>query len=180
MSDDLTYHYKYPHPSVAIDVVVFSIVQSALRLLLIERAHDPFKGYWALPGGFLNIDESAEIGAKRELCEETGVKIDALNQFHVFTEPNRDPRERVISIAYYSLTGYLPLLAGDDANNAAWFDLESLPKLAFDHEKIFHSAALNLYRDLSFPTIEDKNLFSKFTNDQLLTLKLKLEEVFNF
>ena len=101
--DGLNYHYKYPHPSVTTDCVVFGYDGFRLNVLLVERGREPHKGKWAFPGGFLEIDEAAEDGALRELYEETGLSSVDLRQFHSFTEPRRDPRERVISIAYYAL-----------------------------------------------------------------------------
>ena len=101
--DDLKYCYKYPHPSVTTDCVIFGFDGTKLKVLLIERGIEPYKGKWALPGGFLRMDEDAEQGALRELKEETGLEGAYIRQFHTFTAPNRDPRERVITIAYYAL-----------------------------------------------------------------------------
>ena len=101
--EDLKYHYKYPRPSVTTDCVIFGYEGNTLKVLLIERGNEPFKGYWAFPGGFLNMEESAEEGANRELYEETGLKDAVIKQFHTYTDPDRDPRGRVISIAYYAL-----------------------------------------------------------------------------
>ena len=131
--EELKYHYKYPHPSVTTDCVVFGYDGLRLNVLLIERGADPFKGHWAFPGGFLNIDESAQQGAKRELFEETGLRDADIRQFHTFSAVNRDPRERVISIAYYALVRISEVKGGDDAAKAQWFPLDSVPPLAFDH-----------------------------------------------
>ena len=97
------YSYKYPHPAVTTDCVIFGYDGTKLKVLLIERGNEPYKGRWAFPGGFLNMDESAEQGARRELMEETGMTAEYIEQFHAFTDPDRDPRERVITIAYYAL-----------------------------------------------------------------------------
>lgn len=97
------YSYKYPHPAVTTDCVIFGFDGAKLKVLLIERGNEPYKGLWAFPGGFLNMDESAEQGARRELMEETGMVAGYMEQFHAFTDPDRDPRERVITIAYYAL-----------------------------------------------------------------------------
>ena len=110
------YSYKYPHPSVTTDCVIFGFDGSRLKVLLVERGVEPFKGKWALPGGFLRMDESAEQGALRELQEETGLKTAYIKQFHTFTDPDRDPRERVITIAYYALVRLQDVVAGDDCN----------------------------------------------------------------
>ena len=97
------YCYKYPRPAVTTDVVLFAMVDSQMKVLLIQRGRDPYKGQWAFPGGFLNMDETAEVGALRELKEETGLELDHVRQFHTFTRLDRDPRGRTISIAYYEL-----------------------------------------------------------------------------
>ena len=101
--EEFKYHYKYPHPAVTTDCVIFGYDGKQLKILLIERGNEPDKGKWAFPGGFLNIDEQAETGALRELQEETGMTNADIRQFHTFSDPNRDPRERVISIEYYAL-----------------------------------------------------------------------------
>ena len=143
------YCYKYPHPAVTTDCVVFSLdQQSRLNVLLIKRNNEPFKNKWAFPGGFLNPDESAEEGALRELNEETGLEISSLSQFHVFTQPDRDPRERVISIAFMSFVKYKEVKGGDDAKEARWFPVNSIPELAFDHHRMFRMALMVLKKKL--------------------------------
>lgn len=117
--EELKYHYKYPHPSVTTDCVIFGFEGTKLRVLLVERGNEPFKGRWAFPGGFLQMDESAETGALRELQEETGLKGAYIRQFHTFSDPNRDPRERVLTIAYYALVRMQEVKGGDDAAKAA-------------------------------------------------------------
>jgi 8-oxo-dGTP diphosphatase len=134
----MTYSYDYPHPAVAADVALFRDRGGTLELLLIQRGHEPFAGRWALPGGFVNIDEDLEPAARRELLEETGLTAGELRQLRTFGRPGRDPRERVITVVY---TGFPadPAKApsgGDDAADARWFGLEALPKLAFDHAEI--------------------------------------------
>ena len=138
--EELRYHYKYPHPSVTTDCVVFGFDGTKLSVLLIERGNDPFKGCWAFPGGFLNMEETALECAKRELYEETGLQDVCLRQFHAFTDPKRDPRERVISIAYYGVVDICEVRGGDDAAKAQWFPLDELPRLAFDHDVILREA----------------------------------------
>ena len=142
MEKDGKYCYKYPHPAVATDCVIFGYEGTGLKILLIERGGEPFRGCWAFPGGFLEIDEDAATGARRELHEETGLALDSLEQLCTFSAVNRDPRERVISIAYFTL---IPLegcrvKGGDDARRAAWFPLDELPPLAFDHAEILQVA----------------------------------------
>ena len=165
--EELKYHYKYPHPSVTTDCVVFGYDGLRLNVLLIERGADPFKGHWAFPGGFLNIDESAQQGAKRELFEETGLREAYLRQFHTFSAVNRDPRERVISIAYYALVRISEVKGGDDAAKAQWFPLDSVPPLAFDHEMMLRMAIKELRRQIHFEPIGLELLPEKFTMTQL-------------
>lgn len=142
--EDLKYHYKYPRPSVTTDCVIFGYEGNTLKVLLIERGNEPFKGYWAFPGGFLNMEESAEEGAKRELYEETGLKDAVIKQFHTYTDPNRDPRGRVISIAYYALVEISEVKGGDDAAQARWFAIDEVPALAFDHDQMLQDALAKL------------------------------------
>ena len=165
--EELKYHYKYPHPSVTTDCVVFGYDGLRLNVLLIERGADPFKGHWAFPGGFLNIDESAQQGAKRELFEETGLREAYLRQFHTFSAVNRDPRERVISIAYYALVRISEVKGGDDAAKAQWFPLDSVPPLAFDHDMMLRMAIKELRRQIHFEPIGIELLPEKFTMTQL-------------
>lgn len=135
------YTYKYPHPAVAADCVVFARDGGDAKVLLVERKNDPCKGEWAFPGGFMNIDETAEEAACRELEEETGLKVGEVRQLGAFTAVDRDPRERVVSIAYYvELPAAEAVRGSDDARRARWFSLEDLPKLAFDHEMILRKA----------------------------------------
>ncbi len=165
--EELKYHYKYPHPSVTTDCVVFGYDGLRLNVLLIERGAGPFKGHWAFPGGFLNIDESAQQGAKRELFEETGLKDAHIRQFHTFSAVNRDPRERVISIAYYALVRISEVKGGDDAAKAQWFPLDSVPPLAFDHDMMLRMAIKELRRQIHFEPIGIELLPEKFTMTQL-------------
>jgi len=134
------YCYRYPHPAVTTDCVVFGYDGSRLNLLLVERGRDPYKGCWALPGGFLNIDEDAATGARRELLEETGLQVSSIEQLGAYTAVDRDPRERVISVAYFTLIRVCEVQGGDDALRAQWFPINKLPQLAFDHQQIFEQA----------------------------------------
>lgn len=132
--------YDYPRPAVTVDIVIFS--SDALDVLLIQRKHPPFEGHWALPGGFIEMEEPLEASALRELEEETGVTDVALTEVGVFGAPSRDPRGRVITIAYATVVEKptLTLEAGSDASEVAWFSNMDLPKLAFDHSEIIRKA----------------------------------------
>lgn len=127
--------------AVTVDAVIFNELQTSVKILLIKRKNDPFKDNWALPGGFLEETESLETGAKRELEEETGLGIKNLFQLQVYGNVGRDPRGRTISIAFIGfLDKEFDLIAGDDAGEARWFELNELPELAFDHSKIIEDA----------------------------------------
>ncbi|MBK5932186.1 NUDIX hydrolase [Halochromatium salexigens] len=164
-----SYCYQYPHPAVTTDVVLFTIHEDSLQLLLIERGNKPFKGSWALPGGFLNIDEDLDACAARELAEETGVAPPYLEQLGAFGKPGRDPRERVISVAYLALAPEtaLAVRAGDDAAAAAWFSVKALPALAFDHAEIIALAHRRLIGKLDNSTIAFQLLPETFTLGEL-------------
>ena len=165
--EDFKYHYKYPHPSVTTDCVIFGFDGAKINVLLVERGINPYKGRWAFPGGFMRMDESALQGAKRELYEETGLKDAYIHQFHTFTSPDRDPRERVITIAYYALVRISEVKAGDDAAKAQWFPLDKVPSLAFDHDQILREATIALRRQIHFEPIGFELLPEKFTMTQL-------------
>lgn len=162
--------YKYPHPAVTTDCVIFGFDGSQLKVLLIERGIEPYKGRWAFPGGFMNPDESAEECALRELHEETGLTGAYIEQFHIFTDPKRDPRERVISIAYYALVRIQEVKGGDDAASARWFALDEVPQLAFDHDLILRTAMLKLRERIHFQPIGFELLPEKFTMKELQLL----------
>jgi 8-oxo-dGTP diphosphatase len=140
------YCYDYPRPAVTVDLAVFAIDGETLKVLMIRRKHDPFAGKWALPGGFLEIEEDFETGARRELKEETGLEV--ANPIHfvgVYGDPGRDPRGRTISIAYWAFVvgSPPPVAGGDDAAEAGWLDAIKTVKnsaLAFDHGKILLDA----------------------------------------
>lgn len=136
---DKKYCYKYPHPAVSVDcIVVCRDDDNNVRVLLIKRKNDPYKDCWAFPGGFVEMQESAEEAVRRELQEETTIAgIKEFHQFHTYSEPDRDPRERVITIVFWALAETeLNVKGEDDAAEARWFPLSSLPPLAFDHQKI--------------------------------------------
>ena len=164
------YCYKYPHPAVTTDCVIFGFNRDRLQVLLIERGIEPFKGRWAFPGGFLKMDETAEEGAKRELKEETGLENAYIQQLHTFSAPNRDPRERVITIAYYALVKIQEVKGGDDAASARWFPLDEIPPLAFDHDYILRMATQRLREQIHFQPIGFELLPEKFTIKELQSL----------
>jgi 8-oxo-dGTP diphosphatase len=137
------YTYDWPRPMVTVDAVVFSNTDDKIRVLLINRGKEPFKGKWALPGGFVNMDEELEDAVVRELEEETGLTGVKLEQMHTFGTIGRDPRGRQISVAFMGIatTCQDKIKAGDDAAKAKWFDIEELPKdMAFDHKKVVRFA----------------------------------------
>jgi len=136
------YWYDYPHPAVATDIVVFAIREERLHVLLIRRGAAPFRDQWALPGGFVGIGEALDDCARRELAEETGLTGVELEQLHAFGAPGRDPRERVISVAYFALVpaDNIVARAGTDAAAVEWHAVDALPELAFDHADIIAMA----------------------------------------
>lgn len=164
------YSYDYPHPAVTTDCVIFGFDGSDLKVLLIERGIEPFKGKWALPGGFLKMDETAHEGALRELEEETGMNNAYIRQFHTFTEPGRDPRERVITIAHYALVRLQEVKGGDDAAQARWFTMDEIPPLAFDHDRILRMAQKMLRERIHFEPVGFELLPETFTMKQLQNL----------
>lgn len=167
--DEQRYSYKYPHPAVTTDCVIFGFDGKQLHILLVERGIEPFKGSWALPGGFLNMDETVEEGAARELAEETHVEDVYLEQFHVFSSVHRDPRERVITVAFYALVrkSDYRIIAGDDAARAMWFEVDELPPLAFDHEEIIDKARECLKEKLKVKPIAFRLLDERFSMGDL-------------
>ena len=162
--------YRYPHPAVTADCVIFGFDGISIKVLLIERGIEPFKGKWALPGGFMNIDETADECALRELEEETGLKNVTAEQFYTFTEVNRDPRERVITVAYYSLVKLADVKGGDDAAAAKWFPLDEVPPLAFDHDRILRMATVRLKERICFEPVGFELLPEIFTMPELQNL----------
>ena len=136
----MPYTYKYPRPAVTADCIVIAQEPEA-KVLLIERADDPYKGCWAFPGGFLNMDETTEQCAIRELEEETGMKVGVIHQIGAYSKVDRDPRGRTVTVAYLAIVDRsLPVIGGDDAAKAEWWSLTALPKLAFDHDMIMQDA----------------------------------------
>lgn len=164
------YCYKYPHPAVTTDCVIFGFDGTQLNVLLVKRGGEPYAGWWAFPGGFLNITESAEVGALRELQEETQLTPAYVEQFHTYTDPDRDPRERVITIAYLALVNIQQVKGADDAKEARWFPLDQIPHLAFDHGIILHDAMGCLRQRIHFHPIGHDLLPEQFTLKQLQNL----------
>lgn len=140
------YCYKYPRPSVTADCIVFT-KESTPKVLLIERGDEPFKGYWAFPGGFLNMDETTEQCAIRELKEETGLEVDKVKEMGTYSKVDRDPRGRTITVAYMAMVEKpMELMGHDDAAKAQWFSIDNLPEMAFDHDEIMKDAMSALYK----------------------------------
>lgn len=169
--------YKYPHPSVTADCVIFGFDGACIKALLIQRGIEPFKGRWALPGGFMKIDETAEECAKRELEEETGLKNAVVEQFYTFSDVNRDPRERVITVAHYALVRLSEVKGGDDAASARWFAMDEVPSLAFDHDRILRMAVNRLKERICFEPIGFELLPEVFTMTELQNLYEAILEV---
>jgi len=137
----MSYTYDYPRPALTVDAVIFKREGQDLKVLLIQRKYPPFEGQWALPGGFVNMDETLEQAVHRELLEETGLRCIHLEQLHAFGAIGRDPRGRTVSVVYWGFTDHdQKPKAGDDAISAAWFSINKLPPLAFDHNEILNIA----------------------------------------
>jgi 8-oxo-dGTP diphosphatase len=153
---------------VTVDIVIFTVQDGQLRALLVRRKYPPFEGQWAIPGGFVNPDESLESAALRELTEETGVNDVYLEQLFTFGEPGRDPRGRVVTVAYFALVSSgRQIIAGSDAAQARWFSFHELPKLAFDHGAILDYAVLRLRNKLQYTTVGFQLLPPEFTLGEL-------------
>jgi 8-oxo-dGTP diphosphatase len=164
--------YEFPRPALTVDAVVFGLDADDLEVLLIERGHAPFAGQWALPGGFVHMDETLEAAVRRELREETGLHDLYLEQLFTFGDPGRDPRDRVITVAYYALVRRKDHAAeaGTDAAKAAWFPVSRLPALAFDHGQIIEAALQRLKGKLSYQPIGFELLPETFSLGQLQRL----------
>jgi len=178
-----TYSYKYPRPALTTDCIIFGFDEFELKVLLIERGIEPYKGQWAFPGGFVLMDETTEEGAKRELFEETGLKNVFIEQLFTFSDVDRDPRGRTVSVAYFALVNLKDhiAVAGDDAAKAKWFSVKEVPSLAFDHEKIFMMAMSRLKGKIRYQPVGFELLPKKFTLSDLqhlyeLILEIKLDK----
>lgn len=167
----MSHTYKYPRPALTVDTVIFGldVKDYTLQVLLVERAQQPFKGKWAIPGGFVDPGESVDDAARRELEEECGVKNVFLEQLYTFGDPDRDPREHVVTIAYVALVNINDhkVKAGSDASKAEWFPVSRLPKLAFDHRKILKMAIERIQSKVRYRPIAFELLPKKFTLTQL-------------
>jgi 8-oxo-dGTP diphosphatase len=157
---------------VTVDIVILTIAGERLKVLLVKRGIAPFQGHYALPGGFVHQSESLEDAARRELSEETGTRNVYLEQLYSFGDPDRDPRGRVLTVAYYALVpaGGSPLKAGSDAAEADWFPVAELPKLAFDHRQIIEYAIERIRNKLEYTTVGFELLPEKFTLSALQRL----------
>ncbi len=171
------YCYKYPHPAVTADCVIFGFDGVVIKVLLIQRGIEPHKGKWAFPGGFMKIDETAEECARRELMEETGLVGVPVEQFHTFSDVNRDPRERVITVAHYALVKLSEVKGGDDAASARWFAMGEVPSLGFDHDRILRMAVNRLKERICFEPIGFELLPEVFTMTELQNLYESILEV---
>ncbi|MEM7474255.1 MAG: NUDIX domain-containing protein [Planctomycetota bacterium] len=160
----MNFQYKYARPALTVDCVIFGLDDEELQVLLIQRDIEPFEGRWALPGGFVNVGESIDTAARRELQEETGLSKVFLEQLYTFGQPDRDPREHVVSVAYYALVRMSShrVQAATDARNAAWFAVHDVPKLAFDHPKILKAAHERLQGKVRYQPIGFELLPPKF------------------
>jgi ADP-ribose pyrophosphatase YjhB (NUDIX family) len=165
----MSFTYQYPRAALTVDCVVFGFDEAELKVLLIERGQEPFKGRWALPGGFVRVDEPVDDAARRELAEETGLKNVFLEQLYTFGAVNRDPRERVVSVAYYALVKLSDhrARAATDAANAEWFPVSKVPALAFDHANILATALARLIGKVRYEPIGFELLPPRFTLSQL-------------
>lgn len=164
-----TYTYDYPRPMVTVDVVVFSIIDDDLKVLLVRRGAEPHKGQWAIPGGFVGMDEGLDDAARRELAEETNVSDIWLEQLYTFGRPDRDPRGRVISVAYYALISAKSreLAAATDSDEVGWFSVYGPPPLAFDHQEVIEYALTRLRWKLDYTSVGFQLLPTKFTLSDL-------------
>ncbi len=168
----MSFQYEYARPALTVDCVVFALDEDELKILLIQRALEPYAGSWALPGGFVHVGESPEDAARRELMEETGVKDIFLEQLYTFGEADRDPREHVVTVAHYALVNLVDhkVQAATDASKAAWFALEDIPALAFDHDRILSTALERLRGKVRYQPIGFELLPHKFALRQLQNL----------
>lgn len=171
----MPYTYEYPRPALTVDCVVFGLdglADDDLKVLLIERAGEPFAGCWALPGGFVDANEGLESAARRELQEETGLRINYLEQLYTFGTPGRDPRGHVVSVAWFALVQTLDNIpqSGSDAASTAWHSVLDLPPLAFDHLRIVTMAHQRLQSKVRYAPIGFEMLPAHFTLWQLQRL----------
>lgn len=168
----MPFAYEFPRAALTVDCVVFGFDEGALKILLIRRGIEPFKGRWALPGGFVRTDETLDEAARRELREEAGLEKIYLEQLYTFGTVDRDPRERVVSVAWFALVrsaDHVPS-AATDAAEAKWFDAGDIPRLAFDHGDILATALERLRGKIRWQPVGFELLPEKFTLTQLQSL----------
>jgi 8-oxo-dGTP diphosphatase len=165
----MAHSYQYPRAALTVDCVVFGFDEGELKVLLIQRALEPFKSRWALPGGFVRVHETLDAAARRELAEEAGLTDVFLEQLYTFGAMDRDPRERVVSVAYYALVKLAAheTKAATDASDARWFAVSQVPKLAFDHADILATGLARLKSKVRYQPIGFELLPPKFTLSQL-------------
>jgi 8-oxo-dGTP diphosphatase len=162
--------YEYPRPALTVDVVIFTLRENRLHALLVQRGDPPYAGMWALPGGFVHMDESLEAAASRELEEETGVQQSYLEQLYTYGDPLRDPRGRTVTVAYFALIPVdAPFRAegGSDARQARWWPVDALPELAFDHAEIIGYAIRRLRYKLEYTAAGFELLPDEFTLSEI-------------
>lgn len=171
--------YEFPRPALATDCVMFGFDGGELKLLLLEREKEPFKNKWALPGGFVHMAETTETCAKRILQEKAGLKNVFIEQLYTFSDPDRDPRDWVVTVAYFALVDkhQYELVAGRDTVKAEWFSISQLPRLAFDHNKIVKLALQRLKGKVNYQPIGFELLNDKFTLTQLQQLYEAILEI---
>ena len=165
--------YNYPRPALTVDCIVFGLdAELELKIMLIKRDISPFQGEWAIPGGFVRMDETLEQAALRELREETGIHDVFLEQLYTFGDLERDPRDRTITVSYYALINLVEqqIQAATDASEANWFRISEIPKLAFDHDRILQTAIARLRGKIRYEPIGFELLPQKFTLTQLQRL----------
>jgi len=160
----INYTMSTPSIKISVDAVVFGYEEGNISILLIQRKYQPFKGKWAIPGGFVGLNESLEEAVERELQEETGITINYLEQLYTFGKPNRDPRGRVISVAYFGLVrpNTFKIYASTDAAQVQWFQINELPELSFDHKEILTTAIERLQGKITYQPIGFELLDKKF------------------
>ncbi len=164
------YTYDFPRPALSVDIVIFSVWNEALQVLLIQRGRPPYKGHWAIPGGFVRMDESLEAAACRELAEETNLEAAYLEQLYTYGDPDRDPRGRVVTVAYFALvppSAVSSVKGGSDALQADWFSTDGFPPLAFDHPEIIRYALRRLRYKLEYSAVGFELLPEEFTLTEL-------------
>jgi 8-oxo-dGTP diphosphatase len=164
------YEYPFPRPALTVDIIIFTVREAHLQVLLICRGEPPYKGEWALPGGFVRMEESLEDAATRELEEETGIQNAYLEQLFTYGDPKRDPRGRVVTVAYFSLIPTDKPVhpeGGTDVSQAGWFPVEDLPPLAFDHSEILTYALRRLRYKLEYSAVGFELLPSEFSLSEI-------------